>query len=140
MSDFSQELQLTAAFNYTESIDSFRKNIPLEWIFEAVQQTGRATVRKRRFPAKQAVWLVLGIGLMRNRSIKEVCDKLELAFPDSNGELLPLATSSIVKARQRIGSEPLRHLFLTTATEWEKQDLAHTVCGLKLFSFDGTKF
>lgn len=83
MSDFSLELQAAAAFNYPGSIDSFRKNIPLEWIAEAVQQTGRATVRKRRFPAEQAVWLVLGIGLMCNRSIKEVCDKLELAFPDS---------------------------------------------------------
>jgi Insertion element 4 transposase N-terminal len=119
MSELSRELQLTAEFNYPETMDSFRKNIPLEWISQAVKQTGRATVRKRRFPAEQAVWLVLGIGLMRDRSINDVCDKLELAFPDAKGELPPLATSSIVKARQRIGAEPLRHLFLTTATEWE---------------------
>ncbi|WP_373293704.1 transposase domain-containing protein [Shewanella saliphila] len=46
-------------------MDSFRKNIPIEWVSEAVNQTGRAAVRKRRFPAEQAVWLVLGIGLMR---------------------------------------------------------------------------
>ena len=140
MSELSRELQLTAEFNYPETIDSFRKNIPLEWISQAVKQTGRATVRKRRFPAEQAVWLVLGIGLMRDRSINDVCDKLELAFPDAKGELPPLATSSIVKARQRIGAEPLRHLFLTTATEWEKEDIEHSVCGLKLFSVDGTQF
>ncbi|WP_408635851.1 transposase domain-containing protein [Parendozoicomonas callyspongiae] len=30
------------------------------------------SVRTRRFPAEQAVWLVIGIGLMRNRSIPEV--------------------------------------------------------------------
>ncbi len=60
MSEFSRELQLTAEFNYPESMDPFRKNIPLAWISQAVKQTGRATVRKRRFPAEQAVWLVLG--------------------------------------------------------------------------------
>ncbi|WNJ95695.1 IS4 family transposase [Vibrio ruber] len=140
MSEFSRELQIAAEFHYPESIDSFQKNIPIEWISEAVKQTGRAAVRKRRFPAEQAVWLVLGIGLMRNRSISDVCDKLELAFPDSKGELPPLATSSIVKARQRIGFEPLRYLFHTTATEWEKEDTATSVCGLKVLSVDGTQF
>lgn len=140
MSEFSRELQAAAEFNYPETIDAFRKNIPADWIGEAVKETGRAAVRKRRFPAEQAVWLVLGIGLMRNRSISDVCDKLELAFPDSKGELPPLATSSIVKARQRIGLEPLRHLFHTTATEWEKEDTSHPVCGLKVMSVDGTQF
>ena len=70
MSEFSLELQATAEFHFPESIDSFRKNIPIEWVSEAVNQTGRAAVRKRR-------------------------------FPDSKGDLPPLATSSIVKARQR---------------------------------------
>ncbi|WP_323865767.1 transposase domain-containing protein [Xenorhabdus cabanillasii] len=85
MSEFSRELQATAEFNYPESLDAFSKNIPLEWVAEAVKETGRATVQKRRFPAEQAVWLVLGIGLMRNRSINDVCDKLELAFPMPRG-------------------------------------------------------
>ncbi|MBD1560038.1 IS4 family transposase, partial [Vibrio sp. S9_S30] len=140
MSEFSLELQATAEFQLSESIDSFRKNIPVEWISEAVQQTGRAAVRKRRFPAEQAIWLVLGIGLMRNRSICDVCDKLELAFPDSKGELPPLATSSIVKARQRVGYEPLRYLFYTTASQWEKEGEPNEVCGLKVLSVDGTQF
>nr|WP_197056400.1 transposase domain-containing protein [Xenorhabdus indica] len=71
--------------NYPESLDAFSQNIPMEWVTEVVKETGRATVRKRRFPAEQAVWLVPGIGLMRNRSINDVCDKLDLAFPDAKG-------------------------------------------------------
>ncbi|WP_198006570.1 transposase domain-containing protein [Vibrio sp. RC586] len=70
---------------------------------EAVKQTGRASLRKRRFPAEQAVWLVLGIGLLRNRSIQRVCDQLELAFPEAKGELPPLVTSSIIKGREKLG-------------------------------------
>ncbi|WP_443111708.1 transposase domain-containing protein [Aliivibrio sp. S4MY3] len=69
-----------------------------------------------KFPAEQAVWLELGIGLMRNRSISNVCDKLELASLDAKGDLLPLTTSSIVKARQRSGCKPLRYLFHITAS------------------------
>ena len=99
MSAFFRELQLTAECHFPESIDSCRKNIPIEWISQAVNHTGRAAIRKRRFPAEQAVWLVLGIGFMRNRSISDACDKLELASSDAKGDLPPLATSSIVKAR-----------------------------------------
>ncbi|MDE9496088.1 IS4 family transposase [Xenorhabdus bovienii] len=140
MSEFSRELQATAEFNYPESMDAFSQNIPMAWVIEAVKETGRATVQKRRFPAEQAVWLVLGIGLMRNRSINDVCDKLELAFPDAKGELPSLASSSISKARHHIGVEPLRHLFHTTATEWEKEDTPYSTCGLKILCVDGTQF
>ncbi|WFQ80308.1 IS4 family transposase [Xenorhabdus sp. SF857] len=140
MSEFSRELQATAALNYPGSMDAFSQHIPMAWVTEAVKETGRATVRKRRFPAEQAVWLVLGIGLMRNRSINDVCDKLDLAFPDAKGKLPPLASSSLSKARHRLGIEPLRHLFHTTATEWEKEDTAYSACGLKIFCVDGTQF
>ncbi len=74
--EFLKELHLTSEFCQEHDIDAFIKHIPLEWVEEEVKQTGRASVRKRRFPAEQAVWLVLGIGLLRNRSIPEVCDKL----------------------------------------------------------------
>jgi hypothetical protein len=97
MSEFIKELHLTTEFCQDRDIDPFTKHIPLEWIEEAVTQTGRASVRKRRFPAEQAAWLVLGIGLLRNRSISEVCDKLELAFSDAKGELPPLATHQFHK-------------------------------------------
>jgi hypothetical protein len=140
MSEFSKELQITAEFCQDHHINAFSKHIPLEWVEEAVQQTGRASVRKRRFPAEQAVWLVLGIGLLRNRSIQDVCDKLELAFPDAKGELPPLATSSIIKGKEKLGYEPLRYLFKLTAAQWENKHKFDEVCGLKLLSVDGTHF
>lgn len=140
MSEFLKELHLTSEFSQAHEIDAFTKHIPLDWIEQAVNQTGKASVRKRRFPAEQAVWLVLGIGLMRNRSIPEVCDKLELAFPDAKGELPPLATSSIIKGKEKLGCEPMKYLFKHTATEWEKSHRFDEVCGLKLLSVDGTHF
>ena len=138
MSEFSKELQVTAELCHERHLDAFAKHVPEEWVKEAVKQTGRASLRTRRFPAEQAVWLVLGIGLQRNRSIHDVCDKLDLAFPDSDGEFPPLAISSIIKAKERLGSEPMRYLFKTTAEQWEKQTDFEEVCGLKLLSVDGT--
>ena len=140
MSEFSKELQVTAEFCHERPIDVFSKHVPLEWVEEAVQQTGRTSLRKRRLPAEQAVWLVLGIGLQRNRSIQDVCDKLELAFPDVEGELTPMATSSIIKGKERLGDKPMRYLFKTTAQQWEQQSDFDEVCGLKLLSVDGTHF
>lgn len=74
MSEFSKELQVTAEFCQEHHLNAFAKYIPQAWEEEAVRQTGRASVRKRRFPAEQAVWLVLGIGLLRDRSIQMVCE------------------------------------------------------------------
>lgn len=140
MSEFSKELLVTAEFCQSQDIDVFAKHVPMDWVAEAVQQTGRASLRTRRFPAEQAVWLVLGIGLMRNRSIQQVCDTLSLAFPDAKGELPPLATSSIIKAKEKLGSEPMRYLFKTTAAQWETQCEFDEIAGLKLLSVDGTYF
>lgn len=140
MSEFLKELHLTSEFCQEHDIDAFTKHIPLGWIEEAVIQTGKASVRKRRFPAEQAVWLVLGIGLLRNRSIPEVCDKLELAFPDAKGDLPPLATSSIIKGKEKLGAAPMQYLFKLTAAQWEKSQDFDEVCGLKLLSVDGTQF
>ena len=134
MSEFSKELQITAEFCHERPIDVFSKHIPLEWVEEAIQQTGRTSLRKRRLPAEQAVWLVLGIGLQRNRSIQDVCDKLELAFPDVDGKFTPMATSSIIKRKERLGDKPMRYLFKTTAQQWEQQSDFDEVCGLKLLN------
>ncbi|MCF1432089.1 MAG: transposase domain-containing protein, partial [Shewanella sp.] len=84
-------------------IDVFAKHLPMDWVAEAVQQTqtGRASLRTRRFPlrtrfpAEQAVWLVLGIGLIRNRPIQQVCVKLSLAFPDAKGDVKGVITSCL---------------------------------------------
>ena len=48
------------------------------WIAEALRATGTAAIR-RRLPAEQVLWLVLGMAFFRDRSITEVCAKLDLA-------------------------------------------------------------
>ncbi len=51
-----------------------QSNIPQQWIEQALQMAGVATLRKRRLPTEQALWLVLGVALLRERSIVNVAD------------------------------------------------------------------
>ena len=56
------------ALAYTASLTSgvyttFRRHLDPRWIEEALATTGTATVRKRRLPAEQVVWLVIGMAL-----------------------------------------------------------------------------
>ena len=58
-----------------------RASLPQHWVEQALQVSGVATLRKRRLPMEQVVWLVLGIALLRDRSILHVADALEVALP-----------------------------------------------------------
>lgn len=81
--------------------------------------------------------MVIGMGLIRDQSIEEVVDKLELALPDKKGTLV--AKSAISKARQRLGEDPLAYLFAATAAEWATRSAdAYRWRGLALYGMDGT--
>ena len=100
-------------------LDAFRKHLPREWIEEALRATGTATLRRRRLPAEQVVWLVLGMALFKDRSITDVVNKLDLALPGSGK--VTVAPSAISQARARLGQEPVRWLFEQCANKWAHQ-------------------
>ena len=115
----------------------FQGHIDPVWIEEALEATGTATVRRRRLPADQVVWMVLGMGLLRDDAIERVVDSLDLALPSGRGGLV--AKSAIAQARQRLGDEPLAYLFATTAAAWaEKSADRHRWRGLAIYGADGT--
>ena len=61
-------------------LDAFRKQLPREWLEEALHASGTATLSRRRLPAELVVWLVLGMALFKDRSITDVGNQLELAW------------------------------------------------------------
>ena len=63
-----QALEATSNF-VPDHFERFREHIDPVWIEEALCATGFASLRPRRLPAEQVVWLVIGMGLMRNESI-----------------------------------------------------------------------
>jgi hypothetical protein len=66
---FSKALAYVADSPRPESWDAFRSRIDPGWIRQALDATGTASVRRRRLPAEQVLWIVLGFALLRDRSI-----------------------------------------------------------------------
>lgn len=118
------------------SIDRFRADLDPEWMAQALAATGTATLRRRRLPAEQVIWLVLGMALYRNRSIVEIVHALDLALPDEHGR--PVAASAVPKARARVGPAPVAWLFARCAAAWTSRESAARWRGLALYSLDGT--
>lgn len=108
------------------------------WIEQALAATGTATVRTRRLPAEQVIWLVLGMALYRHRPIDELVHRLDLVLPGVDDEV-SVAKSAVAQARARLGDEPLRWLFERCSTKWATESAArHTWRDLALYGVDGT--
>lgn len=111
--------------------------LPYEWIEQALAHTGKASIRQRRLPAQQVVWLVVALAIYRHQSISEVLDDLDLVLPDAQTPFV--SKSAVAQARQRLGAAPLKSLFEISARAWCDQDSkTYLFKGLKLFAMDGT--
>lgn len=128
---FSNEVP--AAFDWHR----FGEHLPYEWIEEALVEQGKASIRHRRLPAQQVVWLVIALALYRHRSIGEVLAELDLAIPNVKA---PFVTDgAVTRARQRLGAKPVEWLFQASAKAWMEQDReAYLFNDLVLLAMDGT--
>jgi len=66
---------------------------PLSGVSQGIDSTNKASIRKLKLPAELLVWLIVGMGLYRDRPITDVVTKLELVLSPREGETL--AASSI---------------------------------------------
>ena len=112
----------------------FAASLDPTWIDEALAATGSASIRRRKLPAEQTLWLVLGMGLFADRSIVEVVEHLSLVMPGVKS----LAKSAIPAARYRLGAEPLEWLFHRVADEWAHTPGLGDYKGLALYGVDGS--
>jgi hypothetical protein len=127
-------------------VETLRSALRLEWIREALERTGKATLRRRKLPNEAVVWLVIGMALFTNRSVEAVVKHLGLATAEDWGDKRPRsATGSPVtsggatRARARVGAQPLEELFDLTAAKWERETADLEVWrGLRLRALDGT--
>ncbi len=135
--NLQRDLVTTALLANPGQLATLRRHLPKEWIEQALEATGKASVRRRCLPAEQVVWLVLGIALYRDRPILDVVDKLDLSI--ETGKQKFISSSGVVQARDRLGPEPLRWLFERTADHWTDRSAdAHRWRGLALYGLDGS--
>ena len=135
----SSQLHATTDVLPVAGLDRLAEHLPTAWIEQALTATGTASIRRRRLPAEQVVWLVIALALYRRQSMPEVLATLDLALPASSAQ--PVSKSAVTQARQRLGAEPLGQLFDQTAQAWCRQDAErHAWQGLSLWAMDGTTF
>jgi hypothetical protein len=133
---FDRAFHAAATYGSSDHLDDFRKRIDPAWIDEALAATEAATVRRRRLPSEQVIWIVLGMGLFRDRPVEDIVSKLDLALP---GRSATVARSSVSQARERLGSEPVKWLFERCASVWaERSAGSHRWRGLRLYGIDGS--
>lgn len=134
---FTEALEFTSEFT-PRAYPNLTKHLDPAWVEEALLATGTATLRRRRLPAEQTVWLLLGMAVMRDMPIAAVARKLDVALPASDGSRT-VASSALSQARARLGSEPMEWLFLRSAEEWAHRSAdADRWRGLALYGVDGT--
>ena len=120
------------------SFELFSETLDAEWIAQALTATGTATIRRRKLPAERVVWIVIGMGLLRDRSIQEVVRHLDLVLP-AGSHRVAVSGSAIVQARERLGPEPLAALFAQSAAVWGAAAAdAERWRGLAVYGVDGT--
>lgn len=134
---FDEALAFTAKIT-PDGFRTFRQHLDQGWIEEALLNTGTATLRRRRLPAEQVVWLVIAMALCRDRPIADIVRHLDLALPDGGG-IRSVAPSAVIQARQRIGAAPLEWLFFRTSAEWAPRSADRDRWrGLTLWAIDGS--
>jgi hypothetical protein len=140
MTEFAQLFAEVIPFT-PEPLKTLGSHLRPEWIEQALAaatQGDQAAMRRRKLPPDRALWLVIGMGLFRDRSIQEVVEHLDLALPRP-GPMSGVAPSAIPQARERLGVEPVQSLFELTAEQWARASADENRWrGLSLWGVDGT--
>jgi len=134
---FTEALEFTSEFT-PRAFPNLTKHLDPAWVEEALLATGTATLRKRRLPAEQTVWLLLGMALLRDLPITAVARQLDVALPAADGSRT-VASSALTQARVRLGPDPMEWLFLRSSEEWAHRSAdSDRWRGLALYGVDGT--
>lgn len=132
-----QDFSDVANFALPDSLHGLLQHLDPSLIEEALTWAGTTTIRRRRLPAEQVVWLVIGMALYRREPIERVVQLLDLALPDRKDTLM--AKSAVIQARQRLPHDVLAYLFTVTAAEWSARSAdADRWRGLAVYGWDGT--
>ncbi len=137
--DVAAALLATGVTGSEASFSLFAQSLDQAWVEQALRATGTASVRRRKLPAEYVVWLVIGMAMLRDRSIAEVVRHLDLVMPTSTGKRQHVSGGAVVQARDRLGAEPLAWLFHATAAHWASASAdEHRWRGLAVLGVDGS--
>jgi len=137
--DFEKTLHQVRDSELVSGLKALGSELDIEWVQEALERTGTCTIRRRKLPAEQVVWLVIGMALLRDHSIEGVVKRLDLVCKDPTEKKSRVVGGAIPKARRRVGEAPLRELFRITGNRWGHDVAAESPWhGLSVYAMDGS--
>ncbi|WP_281561751.1 IS4 family transposase [Thalassomonas sp. RHCl1] len=131
------ESELATTFRSCNTFHTFEKYAELlspDLIKQGFEKAGVATVRKRRLPLEAVLWSIIGMSLFRQKSVWDITTQMDIMLP---GKKPLVAPSALVQARQRLGSEAVKQVFLSLAKHGYQSNKFETWAGLNLLAVDG---
>ena len=122
------------------TVEALAGVLPQRWIIEAIRESGRRSQRVRQLPDVLTAWIVILLGLFRRHSYVSILEMLYEAGHHRGlwaGVGAP-TSSALVKARDRLGVEPMRRLFERSAAAWIESLPGTYFAGRRLFAMDGS--
>jgi len=124
------------------SLGVIAKFFPVEKIHDVLEQTNRASVRKRDLPAHVVVYYVIALALYMRSSYREVLRCLLEGVQwllDPSAKVKVAGKSGISQARSRLGVEPVKKLYnAVVAPIAEKRTQGAWYRQWRLVSLDGS--
>ena len=112
--NLDEALHEAAAFSVGDRLEGLKQHLNAAWIEEALAASGTVSLRRRRLPADQVVWMVVGMGLIRNQPIEKVAGVLFLGWRsgrierhfqiDSIGRLVDQLAEGLTRGGRDVGA------------------------------------
>lgn len=126
-------------------LTQFGEYVDEEWILEAIiasveerrlkEGKEHLLIRNRKLPLENVLWLIIGMGLFRDRSIHEVVTHLGLVV-ERPGSKEGLSGPAIGQAREKAGIAGIKTLFNQSAAHWSSIEGGEPWCGLTAIGID----
>lgn len=142
MSRFGAEVSRLEAVSSTFTLEALNRCLPQADLERVLEESGRASLRRRALPADFVVWLVFAGWLWRPVGQQNLLEKLARCFTQPLAWMkrgLTPCSAAVARARRRLGFGVFRRLFRHVVERWwSRNGDALRWHGLCLVALDGT--
>ena len=131
--DVSQALNIINDWKPNQ-IETLSDLLPLELINEAYTLTDTVTMRKRKLTLESMVWLLVGMAIYNDKSMKYLVNQLDIV--DRTGKAF-VAPSALTQRRKTLGEKAMKAVFERMSSSWIESARLPQWNGLVLLGVDG---
>lgn len=131
--DVSQALDIINQWKPSK-VETLSDLLPLDVIEKAYSLTDTVTMRKRKLTLESMVWLLVGMAIYNNKSMKDLVNQLDIV--DREGKAF-VAPSALTQRRKTLGEAAIKSVFECMTSSWLESAKLPQWNGLTLLGVDG---